>query len=380
MLRFRSIRSWEYGYWWVEWGGAIDTIRDNERIRFELLSIALGVWDYIKNSGEHPTSENWALDWLGMLPGKRGSRRINGDHILTEHDLTGKTGGFHDAVCIGGWPMDDHPPGGFDRHDLKPLRSIPPPFPYNIPLRALYSRNVNNLMMAGRNISASHVAFTSARVMATCSVIGQAMGTAAAYCVKNNLLPRQLAIDKPRMAELQQVLLRDDQTIRNIRNTDPLDLACKAEVVASGSVAESDPASIINGSVRDLPGKWENRWGAGMRDGGVYVQLEWKQPQRISHVQIAFDTGFQRQLTLTHQDSENAKQVRAPQPETVRDYELLYRAPGIAEWKTLCRITGNYQRLRRHAFEPVTADALRLLVTATNGSDTARIYEMRCYA
>src|SRR5580765_8414602 len=94
MLRFRPIHSWEYGYWWVEWGGALDTIRDNERIRFELLSIVLGVWDYIKNSGDLPTSANWGMNWLGMMPGKRGSRRIVGDHILTQNDLQGKNGDF----------------------------------------------------------------------------------------------------------------------------------------------------------------------------------------------------------------------------------------------------------------------------------------------
>jgi hypothetical protein len=381
MLRFRQIKSWEYGYWWNEWGGAIDTIRDNERIRFELLSIALGVWDYIKNSGAHPTSANWALDWIGMIPGKRGSRRMDGDHILTQHDIMGKHEQFTDAVCIGGWNMDDHPPGGFDRPDLKPFTTVYPPFPYNIPLRCLYSKNISNLMMAGRNISASHVAFTSTRVMATCSVIGQAMGTAAALCVKNKLSPRQLANDSSRVEELQQVLLRDDQTIRFKKNTDPLDLARKAEAVASSTVEGSDASNIINGYVRDLPGKWENRWGAKMDTENVYVQLEWKQPQKIRHVQITFDTGFQRQLTQTQDDSQNAKQVWGqPQPETVRDYELLYRAPGSSDFKSLGKFTGNYQRLRRHYFTPVEADALRLRVFATNGSDTARVYEVRCYA
>lgn len=380
MLRFRPVTSWEYGYWWVEWGGALDTIRDNERIRFELLSIALGVWDYVKNSGAHPSSVNWALDWIGMMPGKRGSRRMVGDHILTQHDLLGKTGGFPDAVCIGGWAMDDHPPGGFDRSDLKPFQTVPPPQPYNIPLRALYSRNIGNLMMAGRNISASHVAFTSTRVMATCAVMGQALGTAAALGVKWGLTPRQLANDQTRLDGLQQTLLRDDQTIRLLRNTDPLDLARQAEAAASASRTDCDPASVINGWVRDLPGKWENRWGAEIPPQGVHLQLEWKDPKTIRQVQITFDSGFQRELTLTHQDSLNAKMIRAPQPETVRDYELLYRTPGAADWVGLGKFTGNYQRLRRHEFAPVAATALRLKITATNGSPIASVYEIRCYA
>jgi hypothetical protein len=382
MLRFRNVRSWDYGYWWIEWGGDRDTIRDNERIRYELLSIVLGVWDYIKNSGDIPASANWALDWLGMMPGKRGSRRLLGDHILTQHDLLGKTPDFPDAVAIGGWGMDDHPPGGFDKPELKPNKFVTPPFPYNIPLRSLYSRNVANLFMAGRNISATHVAFTSTRVMATCSVIGQAVGAAAAFCVTKDLLPRELAGDHTRMTELQQQLLRDDQTIRHRRNKDPLDLARQADVTASDSAADSEPAHVINGLVRDLPGKWENRWGAKLGSEGVWLQLEWKQPKTIRHIQLTFDTGFHRELTHSQQNDKykgDRAIIWGPQPETVRDYELLYRAPEKNEWTSLGKFTGNYQRLRRHEFAPFQAGALRLKIYATHGEAIARVYEIRCY-
>lgn len=380
MLRFRPIHTWEYGYWWIEWGGALDTIRDNERIRFELLAITLGVWDYIKNSGDHPSSANWAMDWLGMVPGKRGSRRMVGDYVLTEHDLMGRKGEPPDAVAIGGWGMDDHPPGGFDRPDLPPFKTVPPPHPYNIPLRCLYSRNIANLWMAGRNISASHVAFTSTRVMATCAVIGQAVGTAAALGVQRNLRPRQLAEHPAEIKALQQQLLRDDQTLRGYRNEDPSDLARSAEVTASGCVAEADPANVLNGWVRDLPGRWDNRWGAALDQGSAWLQLNWKDAPSLSHVQLCFDTGFQRELTLSQQDSVNAKVIRAPQPETVRDYQLMAQAPGSQDWKTLADVRNNHQRLRRHTFEPQRVSALRLRITATQGSDTARVYEIRCYA
>lgn len=380
MLRLRSINSWEYGYWWIEWGGALDTIRDNERIRHNLLAITLGVWDYIKNSGEHPTSANWAIDWLGMVPGKRGSRRMVGDYTLTEHDLMGRRGDPFDAVAIGGWGMDDHPPGGFDRPDLPPFKTVPPPHPYNIPLRCLYSRNIANLWMAGRNLSASHVAFTSTRVMATCAVMGQALGTAAAYCIQHQLQPRQLANTPSDLNNLQQRLLRDDQTLRDRRNEDPLDLARAAEVTASACVAEADPANVLNGWVRDLPGRWENRWGAPLGPDGAWLQLTWKNAPTLSQVQLCFDTGFQRELTLSQQDSVNAKVIRAPQPETVRDYQLLAQTPGSTEWKSLAEVRHNHQRLRRHLFPPLRVSALRLRITATQGSDTARVYEVRCYA
>ena len=69
-------RGLEYGYWWVEWGGTLDTIKDNESIRDELLAIMLGIWDHIKNGGDHG-ADNWVLDWFGFLPGKRESRRFN---------------------------------------------------------------------------------------------------------------------------------------------------------------------------------------------------------------------------------------------------------------------------------------------------------------
>jgi hypothetical protein len=378
LLRFRSTRSWEYGYWWVEWGGHLDPIKDEAEIRGELLSIALGVWDYIKNSGEHPSSANWALDWLGMVPGKRGSRRIVGDYTLKEQDLRGEWEKFHDGVCIGGWSMDDHPPGGFDATNERPARQIPPPFPYNIPLRSLHSRNIRNLFMAGRNHSATHVAFTSTRVMATCAVMGQAAGAAAAFCLKNGLLPRELSSDKQHVSALQQLLLRNDQTIRNIRNEDPRDLARAAQVTSTASMSDSDAANVVNGLTRDMPKKRDNCW-VGALDTEAHLDLQWDAPRKISEVQVIFDTGFERSLTLTHQDSYNARMIRAPQPETVRDYELLYQPGPGKGWISLVSVTGNYQRLRRHTFPQVSASAIRLKITATNGSKEARVYEIRCY-
>ncbi|MCK4826065.1 FAD-dependent oxidoreductase, partial [bacterium] len=113
-FKYRPINSWEYGYWWIEWGGELDTIKDNRKIRYELLRILLGVWDYIKNSGDYPDSANWALDWVGMIPGKRESRRIIGDHIMIQQEMESAEL-YADRVAYGGWPMDDHPPGGIDR-------------------------------------------------------------------------------------------------------------------------------------------------------------------------------------------------------------------------------------------------------------------------
>jgi hypothetical protein len=322
------------------------------------------------------------MDWVGMMPGKRGSRRLTGDYILKQQDLM--QGGFPDAVAIGGWAMDGHPPEGFDRPDLPPNTVLSPPEVYDIPLRSLYSRNVPNLMMAGRNISASYVAFTSARVMATCAVIGQAVGTAAAHCLEAGILPRDLARDERHVSRLQQSLLRDDQTIKGRPNRDPLDLARAAAVTASAESGAAKASLVLDGFVRDIPDKRGepvemHHWAAPVAEGQpAWIELKWDQPRRIRTVQIAFDTGFRRQLTLSAQDAQNVNLLRAPQPETVKDYTLTCRTAGGD--RTLATVKNNFQRLNRHHFEPVEMQSLRIEIHATNGDRLARIFEVRCYA
>lgn len=379
-LKLRNVGRYryEYGFWWIELGGMYDTIKDNERLRFELLSIVLGVWDYIKNSGDRPDSANWALETVGMIPGKRESRRVMGPHIQTESDLNGDWKQRDDGVAIGGWSFDEHPPEGFDAPQKKPYRAVRMEEPYNIALDALYSRNVGNLMMAGRNISNTHVAFTSTRVMATCSVIGQAVGTAAAMCVENGVQPAQLRKDS--IGALQQRLLRDDQTVRNVGNQDADDLARTATVTASGEYEGGEAGHVIDGYVRDTPGKRDHRWCAKVGDGPApWISLTWPRPVKIGLVQITFDSGFHRELTLSASDGATSRMVRGPQPETVRDYRLIATTPGGAE-VVIAEVEGNFQRLCRHPIEPMEAAAIRLEVLATNGSDEARVFEIRCYA
>jgi len=372
-LKFRQITSWEYGYWWIEWGGDHDLVHDNEKIRYELLRIVMGVWDYIKNSGEFPEARTYALDWVGMMPGKRAGRRLMGDHIVTQPEVIAG-GPYPDAVAYGGWPLDDHTGMDFDHSERPPLNSIRIENPYNLPLRAMYSKNVPNLMMAGRNISCSHVAFTSARVMATCAVVGQAVGTAAALCVEKGILPRELAAEPKLVSSLQQRLLRDDQTILGLKNEDPDDLARKASVGASAEDGDAKAMLILSGVTRDIPKQAIHHWAAPLSKEGAWIELRWPQVQRIREVQITFDSGFQRELTLTSQNAINNGIVRAPQPETAKDYTL------SAGGKTLIAVTDNHQRLRRHKFEPFETSALRLHITASQDNELARVFEIRCYA
>lgn len=147
----------DYGYWWIELPGKTEDIIDEyEEIRDELVSCIYGVWDHLKNGGDHG-AENYDLEWVGMLPGVRESRRLVGDYILNENDVLSNRV-FEDAVAYGGWAMDIHTPGGLYDFDELPSRVVSFDGAYTIPYRSYCSRNIPNMMMAGRNISATKMA------------------------------------------------------------------------------------------------------------------------------------------------------------------------------------------------------------------------------
>ncbi|MDU5685575.1 MAG: FAD-dependent oxidoreductase [Kluyvera cryocrescens] len=189
--------------WWLEWGGRLDTIHDSEQIKWELWKIVWGVWNYIKNSGEFPEADNLIIEWVGAIPGKRESRRFIGDHLLCQQDIMEQRD-HYDAVGYGGWSIDLHPADGvYSSHDG--CRQFHSKGTYTIPYRSLYSRSLDNLFLTGRLISASHVAFGSARVMCTCGLLGEVVGRAAALCQTLQLNAAQLAEGK-HIGKLQQHL------------------------------------------------------------------------------------------------------------------------------------------------------------------------------
>jgi len=222
-------------YWWLEIGfPPYDVISDNEIIRDELLKNLLGLWEYIKKRKDF-NFRNYALDWIGMLPGKRESRRVIGDYVLNEKDLRyGKI--FNDAIAYGGYYIDLHVPGGIltEEESLDPThvniktreKCLVPI--YSIPLRSVYSKDIENLFLAGRDISVTHVALGSTRVMATCAVIGQAVGLACYICKKYNILPKEF--ESKQIKILQQEIIKSDCYIPNVRNEDEFDLAKIADI------------------------------------------------------------------------------------------------------------------------------------------------------
>jgi hypothetical protein len=221
------------GFWWLEWGGALDTIHDAEQIRDEVQKILLATWDYLKNRSElSERLKTYQLDWVGAVAGKRENRRFEGDHILTVNDIDAQRA-FEDAVAFGGWGIDHHPAGGF-YDNINPSTHQYLRGPHNIPLRCLYSRNVENLYMAGRNLSASHYALSSTRVMNTCAQLGEAVGMAASFSVRLSKPPRELVADGY-MAGLQQALHQADHHICGMQARLDNDLAPEAQVTASST-------------------------------------------------------------------------------------------------------------------------------------------------
>ena len=368
-LRMREHSEVTSGYWWIELGGMTHPIiEDGEIIRDELLKTIYGVWDHIKNGGDHG-AENLELEWVGALPGKRESRRLIGDYVLTEKDCRENTA-FPDSVAYGGWSMDIHTVGGMLNEEDNPTVWNKVNGIYRIPYRCLYSANVSNLYLGGRAISCSHVAFSSTRVMATCAVTGQAAGTAAALAMKKNLTPREVL---SYITELQQELLRDDCYIPGLKNEDPLDLAKKAEVYSEGGTGAE---RIINGVGRAV-GEESNCWKAPLKDRPELC-LKWDSCEEISTVQLLFDSNLSREITPSISQRVLMRQSRMSPPELIHEYELEFFKEGISVRKILRDSVGQRKQVV-HFPEKIFCDELRIRPLNTYGSEDVVIFEVRAY-
>lgn len=261
----------------TETGGHTDTIRDDAIIYEALLGQLWAEWDHIKNGPHREEARNWDLLWVSPKAGKRESRRLLGDYVLTQTDLEeGRR--FDDDIAYGGHDLDDHRPLGEGGNIF--AYSVPPM--YGIPFRACYSRKVENLLLAGRLISATHIAHSSTRIMGTGAAVGQAVGLAAALCKRHGCTPRELA--QGHIAELQEELLRRDATLLCRAAHDPDDLARAARVSATsqGRFNEQTPTG----------------WAPLIAPAGV---LLWDWPARLDRVEMLLrnDGDADRPLRLT---------------------------------------------------------------------------------
>lgn len=370
-LRLRDHSDVTSGYWWIELGGGErDVISHGEELRDELLKAVFGVWDHIKNGGEHG-AEKMELEWVGFLPGKRESRRLIGDYVLTEKDCLESTR-FEDAVAYGGWPMDIHTVEGFLNESDVPTVWNQVNGIYSIPYRCLYSRNIRNLFLGGRAISCSHVAFSSTRVMGTCAVVGQAVGTAASMAVTRNLEPRKL-LDY--VGELQQELLKDDCYIPFVVNKDPADYARQAVVTADSHIPGCDPKKVVNGVARTVEGE-SNCWRASI-ESRPSILLSLPEKMSIREIRLILDSNLSKEITPSINQSVLSRQKSGPPQELLKEYEVNILLNGKVVKHMAAQSYG--QRLQCLFTDSINGDAVQINAISTYGSKEATIFEVRIY-
>lgn len=365
-----SNTSVDYGYWWIElMGEGGDFVGQYEDIKDELLSYVYGIWDHIKNGGEHG-AENYELDFVGMLPGMRESRRLMGDYILNENDIF-ENRIFDDAVAYGGWPVDIHCTNGLLDFDILPSEVYAFEGAYTIPWRCYYSKNINNLVMAGRNISTTRLALGSTRIMGSCAVGGQAVGAAVSLMKKYDCLPKELT---PYIKELQQMILKDDGFIPSLLNEDKNDIAPMATITASSYKKGYEPENIVNGISR--PTDKENAWYSdGILENGEWLIFNLKEKKQISQIQLTFDSGFAYPIKITLSDNRRRQQRIGVPPELVKDFTIELLSDGKTVFNKT--IKGNIQRMTRVDFEPVECDTVKIIFYSTNGCEEIRVFETR---
>ena len=183
------------GGWEQEAGQYRDMADDTEAIRDYGLYAVFSNWSYLKNRSTRKAE--WAkreITWISPIGGKRESYRVVGDHVLTQNDIEGHVK-HPDLTAPITWNIDIHFPDPDNEAKFKePFRSCAYHRcfngPYAMPYRCLYARDCDNLFLAGRDISCSHVAFAATRVMGTLGVCGEVTGMAAAICKKKGCSPR----------------------------------------------------------------------------------------------------------------------------------------------------------------------------------------------
>lgn len=364
----------DYGYWWLELcGDGEDIITEYEAIRDDLIAYAYGIWDHIKNNKEgihEHHAENYALEWVGALPGVRESRRLVGDYLLSETDIL-EHKIFEDAVCYGGWCVDLHAPHGLLDFNLLPSDCNFYDGIYTIPYRSYYSKNIKNLYMAGRDISTTRLGLASTRIIGCCAIGGEAVGIAAALCNKYVCDPRELA---PHVKELQQLILKEDGFLPGFKNEDEKDLALKAKITASSWEQGGEPEKVANGISRKL-GEEQNGW---VTKPGECLIMKWDETKEIREIRLTFESNFAYPIRVTMAPLRQAQQRNGVPEELVKDVKIELYREGKKTGEAF--VKDNYQRLCSVGIGDVPADEIRVIPESTNGAEQVVIHEIRVYA
>ena len=354
-------------YWWIELGGERDSLRDAEAIKYELLATVYGVYDYVKNSGKYD-ADNWDLDFVGFFPAKRETRRYVGLYTLTQNDVEQATV-FEDEVAYGGWSMDDHSPYGMNNNGA-PNKHYYVKQPYGIPLRCLISKDYDNLGFAGRNISVTHMALSSTRIMATCMTEGQAIGMSVAFAKKKNSAISAVLED---VANIKQELRNADCYLLNTkRKISPTLLYSKS------NVTEEKKAVLFDGIERALCDKDS----AACFAIGELVEFVFDKTY-VKEIRLVFDSDFIRACQKDFQVKQypnrfhiakDAEKAVIP-PSLVKGFTLQICKNG--QWENAIEERNNWQRIRKIAINEEIS-GLRFIGKDTYGAEQIRIYSIDC--
>ena len=319
----------------------------------------------MKNSWvDRHKAKNYKLSLISTYLAKRETRRLIGDYIMNQNDFN-VNAYFEDEVCYSGWRLDVHHVKGifsgkdgayFSNQSVKPTP---------LPFRCLYSKNIDNLMMAGRCISVTHMALGSTRTQLTTATMGQAVGTAAYLCKKHCVMPRELG--KNRIAELQQLLLKDDQTLINFSNTDENDLALTAKISADSHTENGVPQNVISGKSRRIKGKpyaWVSE-----KVLPQSIILEFEKEENVSQVRITVKTPIDVPLFGFKPSPAFDAMITDLDVYVLKD----------AEWEKVSTVKDNYSRLIIADFTCVSAKAVKITVNKALNFDKAIIPEIRIY-
>jgi hypothetical protein len=259
-----------HGPWFWESGFDKDPIREAEAIRDWNFRAVYGAFNAMKNGGGKEKHEKAVLSWIAFIGGPRESRRLLGDVILSEEDIVNKRD-FPDGCVPSTWSIDLHYPKKqyAQKYPDNPFISVAEfdarvdrNFGYPVPYRCFYSRNINNLFMAGRCISVTHEALGTVRVMKTCGMMGEVVGKAAALCTKFDCAPRD--VYEKHLDDLKKLLELPGKARRATVDAEvviPADVPPIAS--AFGPPTGLDPAKLPGLVIDDRQAIKQGKWGEG---------------------------------------------------------------------------------------------------------------------
>ena len=280
---------------------------------------------------------------------------------------------FEDAVAYGGRVIDVHQPDENGKFTMVTFYELPPL--YSIPYRCLYSKDVDNLMLAGRLISGTRIALGSYRVQKTLATTGQAVGVAAHLASKYGINSRE--VGQKHIFELQQTLLREDATILGVKNQDRSDIARTFKVSATSETKGGEASNVTNGVNRQYSSDKTNMWISSPNCSLPQIlHLDFQEKKRISCIQLTFDTALNR----ARESDVNTRVFK----KTVKDYKI-QSFKNNSTWVDIVSVKGNYQRHRVHKFDGILTNQIRIVIESNNEepggvtSNSARVCEVRVY-